>query len=370
MMPGMQRTGVSRKIENEDDRRQLKALLDELKPPKSYGFIVRTAGLGRSKRVLRADLNYLLRLWKAVSQRAKAEQAPCELYRESDLVIRTIRDVFSSDISSIVTDNPDVADRVRDFLKAAMPRSLRKVKLYEGSQPLFYHYKIEKEIDKIHSRRVELSCGGSLVIDQTEALVAIDVNSGQSRAHGNAESMAYHINKEAAPEIARQLRLRDLGGLIICDFIDMRDPKHRRNVETCFRDAMKSDRARSKTLRISQFGIVEMTRQRLKPSFTSSIYEQCSRCGGTGLLKSTESVTFDVMRALKVVLNQEDVASVQLTLSRPVASDLQNSKRHWLTELETSSGRTITIVPDDSCAPSEFSFQCKNARGSKVSVEV
>ena len=370
MMPGMQRTGVSRKIENEDDRRQLKAVLSDLNPPKDYGFIVRTAGLGRSKRILRADLNYLLRLWNAVSQRAKSEQAPCELYRESDLVIRTVRDVFSSDISGMITDSPDVASRIHDFLKAAMPRSLGKVKLYQGNTPLFYHYKIEQEIDKIHSRRVDLSCGGSLAIDQTEALVAIDVNSGQSRSHGDAESMAYNINMEAAPEIARQLRLRDLGGVIICDFIDMRDAKHRRNVETCFREAMKSDRARSKMLRISQFGIVEMTRQRLRPSFASGIYEQCLHCSGTGLVKSAESATFDVMRTLRLILNHDDVASVELTLARPVAVYLQNAKRHWLTEMEKSSGKKVTIIPDDSRGPGEFSFECKNARGSKVSVDI
>ena len=370
MMPSMQRTGVSRKIENEEDRRQLKTLLEELSPPKNYGFIVRTAGLGRGKRDLRADLNYLLRLWKAVSNRAKSEQAPCELYRESDLVIRTIRDVFSSDISNIVTDNAEVANRAREFLQAAMPRSLRKVKLYEGQQPLFYHYKIEKEIDKIHNRRVELPCGGSLVIDQTEALVAIDVNSGQCRIHGDAESMAYHLNMEAAPEIARQLRLRDLGGVIICDFIDMREAKHRLQIEKTLREAMKKDRARSKVLRISQFGIIEMTRQRLRPSFSSSVYVECSRCSGTGLVKSAESVTFDVMRALKLVLNHDEVAHVQLKLPRPVAYHLQNTKRHWLAELEKSSGRTITIVPDDNCRPDEFEFECKNARGSKVSVEI
>ena len=370
MMPGMQRTGVSRKIEDEQERRQLKTLLEDLTPPKNYGFIVRTAGFGRSKRELRSDLNYLLRLWQAVSKRANAEQAPCELYRESDLVIRTIRDVFSSDIANIVTDNPEVAARVREFLKAAMPRSLRKVKLYEDKQPLFYHHKIEQEIDKIHSRRVQLPCGGSLVIDQTEALVAIDVNSGQCRIHRDAESMAYHINMEAAPEIARQLRLRDLGGLIIHDFIDMRDPKHRHNVEKALRDAMKSDRARSKMLRISQFGIIEMTRQRLRPSFSSSVYQECSHCGGAGLVKSAESVTFDVMRALRLILNRDEVTSIQLTLSRPVAYHLQNSKRFWLAELEKSSGRTITIVADDSCSPNEFQFQCKNARGAKVSVDI
>ena len=370
MMPGMRRAGVSRKIEDEEDRRQLKDLLESLKPPKNYGFIVRTAGLGRSKRDIRADLNYLMRLWKAVDKRVKNEQAPCELYRESDLVIRTIRDVFSSDITQIITDSSDVAARIRDFLKAAMPRSLRKVKLYEGSKPLFHHYKIASEIDKIHNRRVTLPSGGSLVIDQTEAFVAIDVNSGKSRSHGNAEAMAYNTDKEAALEIARQLRLRDLGGLIICDFIDMINAKHRRNVEKVLREAMKNDRAHSKSLRMSQFGIIEMTRQRLRPSLSSSVYEECPHCNGAGLVKSAQSVTLDAMRTLKIVLNHDDVATVKLSLSPPAAHHLQNANRQWLAQLEESSGRTITILSDQACGQDEFKLSCQNARGSKVAVKV
>ena len=370
MMPGMRRTGVSRKIEDEEERRQLKDLLESLNPPKNYGFIVRTAGRGRGKRELKGDLNYLHRLWQAVDKRVKSEPAPCELYRESDLVIRTIRDVFSSDISEIITDNSDVASRIRDFLKAAMPRSLRKVKLYQGSKPLFHHYKIEPEIDKIHSRRVSLPSGGSLVIDQTEALVAIDVNSGQSRSHGNAESMAYNTNKEAAPEIARQLRLRDMGGLIVCDFIDMLDARHRSGIEKTLREAMKNDRARSKTLRMSQFGIIEMTRQRLRPSLASSVYEECPRCRGGGLVKSAQSVTLDAMRAIKLVLNHDDVATVELRLSRPAARHIQNANRQWLAEAEKSSGTTITIVADESCGQDEFQFSCHNSRGSKVAVKI
>ena len=370
MMPGMQRTGVSRKIEDEEKRRELRDLLDSLNPPANYGFIVRTAGMDRAKRDLRADLNYLQRLWQAVSKRANNEQAPCELYRESDLVIRTVRDVLSSNITEIITDNPEVAGRVRDFLKAAMPRSLGKVTLYEENEPIFHHFKIEKEIDKIHSRRVELKGGGSIYLDQTEALVAVDVNSGQSRAHGNAELMAYRTNMEAAPEIARQLRLRDLGGLILCDFIDMRDAKHCREVEKTLREAMKSDRARSKALRMSQFGIIEMTRQRLRPSFASSLYQQCPRCGGAGAVKTPESVTFDPMRALKIVLNHDTVASVRLSLSPQAASYLQNNKRRWLADLEGSSGRSITIQVDETFNPDDFEFECRNARGSKVSIEI
>ncbi len=370
MMPGMRRAGVSRKIEDEEDRRQLKDLLESLNPPKNFGFIVRTAGLGRSKRDMKADLNYLLRLWQAVSKRVKNEQAPCELYRESDLVIRTIRDVFSSEISNIITDNPNVATRIRDFLKAAMPRSLRKVKLYEGSKPLFHHYEIEAEIDKIHNRRVILPSGGSLVIDQTEAFVAVDVNSGKSRSHGNAEAMAYNTNKEAAVEIARQLRLRDLGGLIICDFIDMLESKHHRDIERILREAMKNDRAHSKSLRMSQFGIIEMTRQRLRPSLSSSVYEECPHCKGAGLVKSAQSVTLDAMRALNIILSHEDVASVTLSLSGPAAHHLLNANRQWLAQREEASGKTITILPDNTCGQDEFLVDCQNARGSKIAVKI
>ena len=370
MMPGMHRTGVSRKIEDEEQRRELRTLLDSLNPPKNYGFIVRTAGMGRSKRDIRADLNYLQRLWAVVSRRINEEQAPCELYRESDLVIRTLRDILSSDISDITTDNPQVDSRVRDFLKAAMPRSPGKVKLYEGNEPIFHHFDIEKEIEKIHSRRVQLKCGGSLFIDQTEALVAVDVNSGQSRSHGNAETMAFNINKEAAPEIARQLRLRDMGGLIVCDFIDMREAKYRREVEKILREAMKTDRARSKILRMSQFGIIEMTRQRLGPSFASNLYQECPCCNGLGMVKTKESVTFDAMRALKLILNHKEVVSVQLALPGAAASYLQNSKRQWLTDLEKSSGQSVVIQTDESLNSDEFRFECRNARGSKVSVQI
>jgi ribonuclease E len=262
MMPWMRKHGVSHKIEDDQERARLRQILDESEPPKGMGFIIRTAGQGCSKRDIQNDLKYLERLWKAVEKRIETEKAPRGLYQESDLVIRTLRDVFNSKISRIICDSEDVFRKIKDFLSIATPRLKRRVVYYDGKVPLFHKYQVEDEIAKVQSRTVGLKCGGSIVIEQTEALVAIDVNSGRYRKRQSAEQTAYEINMEAAVEIARQLRLRDLGGLIICDFIDMRNEKHRRDVEKAFRNAVRADRARSKILRISRFGVVEMTRRR------------------------------------------------------------------------------------------------------------
>jgi len=255
MMPWMKKNGVSHKIEDEDERKRLRQILDECKPPKGQGFIIRTAGQGCSKRDVQNDLSYLRRLWTAIEKRIDAETAPGELYQESDLVIRALRDVFNSKITRIVCDSESVIRKIKDFISIASPRFKRRVVHHDSQIPLFHKYKIEEEIARIQSRRVELNAGGSIVIEQTEALVAIDVNSGRNRSKKDAEQTAYQSNIEAAEEIARQLRLRDLGGLIICDFIDMRNAKHRKEVERAFRMAVKTDRARTKILSISRFGV-------------------------------------------------------------------------------------------------------------------
>jgi ribonuclease E len=259
MMPWMRKHGVSHKIEDEDERTRLRQILEESKPPKGTGFIIRTAGQGCSKKDIQNDLRYLKRLWTAIEKRIETEKPPGELYQESDLVIRTLRDVFNSKISRIICDSESVTRKIRDFLSIATPRLKKRVTYYDSKVPLFHKYRIEDEIAKVQSRTVELKGGGSIVIEQTEALVSIDVNSGRYRKGQSAEHTAYQTNMEAATEIARQLRLRDLGGLIICDFIDMRSEKHRRDVEKAFRSAIKTDRARSRILRISRFGVVEMT---------------------------------------------------------------------------------------------------------------
>jgi len=265
MMPWMRKQGISHKIEDDDERVRLRKIFEESKPPKAMGFIIRTAGQGCSKRDLQNDLKYLQRLWWAIEKRMKVDKAPCGLYQESDLVIRTLRDVFNSKISRIICDSENVVRKIKDFLSQAYPRMKRRVVFYDDKVPLFHKYQIEDEITKVQSRVVELKGGGSIVVEQTEALVAIDVNSGKYRKQQSAEQTAYKINIAATKEIARQLRLRDLGGLIICDFIDMRSEKHRKEVEKAFRAAVKTDRARSKILRISRFGVVEMTRQRMRP---------------------------------------------------------------------------------------------------------
>jgi len=266
LMPGLGRLGVSRKIEDEATRRQLRDLLAGLHPPEGMGFIVRTAGLGRTKRDLQRDLQYLVRLWKVVQTRAQSTKAPAEVFRESDLVMRTLRDAFTPDITTIWIDSEAVLKRVREFMKIAMPRHVDVARLYADKVPLFHKYRVEEAIERIYSRTVSLPKGGSLVIDQTEALVAIDVNSGRFRHGRDAEESAHQLNLMAAKEVARQIRLRDLGGLLVIDFVDMLKAENRRHVERVFREAFKGDKARSQMLHISKFGIIEMTRQRVQPS--------------------------------------------------------------------------------------------------------
>jgi ribonuclease E len=366
MMPGMEQLGVSRKIEDDEQRRKMRDLLAQLTLPGNMGFIVRTAGIDRTKRDLQRDLTYLARLWERVEARIKNEPAPATLYRESDLVIRTIRDVYDSNLDRIVVDNPAVASRVREFLRIASPRAQDVVELYDGAEPLFHRYGIEHEIDQLQSRHVPLPCGGSLVIESTEALVAIDVNSGRFRVPENAEETAYRVNIEAADEIARQLRLRDLGGLIICDFIDMLQDKHRRAVERRLSDALKKHKERAKLLRISRFGLLEMTRQRQRPSFAKGMFRECPQCAGTGRVKAVESVALDLMRRIRLASHREGVASIDVRVSTAVANDLLNRKRHQISELERLRSQSIRIHGTPGMSGDDVSISCTDRRGREV----
>jgi ribonuclease E len=368
MMPWMKRFGVSHKIEDEEERRRLRQIISELKLPRDIGFIIRTAGADCSKREMQSDLNYLSRLWKAIQSRMESEDAPADLYQESDLIIRTLRDVFDSRINRVICDSEVVARKVKDFLHIAMPRFRNRVTHYTGKVPLFHKYGLETEIAKIYSRRVELKGGGSLVIEPTEAIVAIDVNSGRYRRHQNAEQTAYKTNMEAAVEITRQLRLRDLGGLIICDFIDMRNEKHRREVEKTFRAAMKADRARSQILRMSRFGIIELTRQRMRPSLQSSTYLDCPRCGGAGVVKSLESLSIELMRLVNLAVAQASIKQVSLTVAPEVATFLQNEKRQVIGRVEQETGSKITINTDSKCISERYQIICYDERGSEVPI--
>jgi ribonuclease E len=366
MMPGMRRLGVSRRIEDEESRGKLRGVLNELELPEGMGFIARTAALERNKRELQNDLSYLTRLWRAVERRIQSDAAPAELYRESDLVIRTIRDVFTDDIRKIVVDDEEVLTRAREFLSIFSPDSEQVVTAYTSPEPIFHKYGIEAELERLHSRHVPLKSGGSLVIDQTEALVAIDVNSGRFRTEDDAEATAYKINCEAADEIPRQLRLRDLGGVIVCDFIDMRLESHRRDTERRLIENLKKHKERAKVLRTSAFGLIEMTRQRQRASLTRSVYRDCRHCRGTGLVKTIESVTLDVMRLIQLAVTREHIRMVEITVSPEVAYLLQNRKRALINELETNHRRIISIRPEPNFSLDQVEISCTDARGRVV----
>jgi ribonuclease E len=366
LMPALGRIGVSRKIESDEDRRRLRDILRELNPPKGVGFIVRTAGTDRTKKELSRDLAYLLRLWKVIVRRIKKTTGPVDIYEESDMIIRTIRDIFTGDVDTIYIDEPKAFERAKEFLQIVMPRYVSRLKLYEGREPLFHKYKLDEEIAQINQRRVPLKGGGSLVIDQTEALVAIDVNSGSFRTDGSAEESAYQLNQIAAREIARQLRLRDLGGVVVNDFIDMRKERNRRSVEHTLRDAMKRDRARTKILRTSPFGLIEMTRQRIRPSIKRSVYKECPSCGGSGLVKSAESMAIEVVRKLIMCAHTNQVARITVTVEEEVANYINNKKRRDLVQIEQESNVEVQVVSGEGLSPEYLKIDCVDANGREV----
>ena len=301
-----------------------------------------------------------------IVRRIKKTKAQTDIYEENDMIIRTIRDIFTADVDTIYIDEPSAYERAREFLQLVMPRYVNRLQLYEGKEPLFHKYGMDDEIAKIHRREVPLKQGGSIVIDQTEALVAIDVNSGSFRADDSAEETAYQMNLLAAKEIARQIRLRDLGGVLVNDFIDMRKEKHRRSVERALRDATKRDRARTKILRTSPFGLVEMTRQRVRPSLKRSVYRDCPVCAGTGIVKSAESMAIEAIRALILSSQQQDVASVAITVAGDVAEYLNNKKRRELARLEDEGDLTVQIIGSEEVAPEHLDVACRDAEGREV----
>lgn len=351
MMPNVRHHGISRKITDEDERQRLRQILSEMNLPPNMGFIVRTAGAGRTKSDLVKDLAHLQNLWKVISERIKESKPGDLIYRESDLVIRTIRDLFTPDINKIIIDSQPEYERARDFLKTFMPRYQRVLHLYTDPQPLFHRYKIEEEIERIRQRKVNLPMGGAIVIDQTEALVAIDVNSGKIKHETDPEETAFRTNMAAAPEIARQLRLRDLGGIIICDFIDMRSPKHIRAVEKALADALKRDRARTKVLRMSRFGIIEMTRQRVRTSLLQASSEHCPYCGGAGQIKSPETVSLEVIREIRAQLTNPTARGIEVIVNPRVAHYLQNELRRELVRLEDTFQKYIRITGREEFTP-------------------
>jgi len=366
LTPDSTRIGVSRKIVDETERARLKQIIEELKPPANLGMIVRTAGERQTKRELSRDFNYLRRLWKVIENKEKKAEVPSVIYQESDLVIRTIRDIFSTDINEIVIDSEAVFKKIRYFLRLIMPSCVKKLKLYNEQEPLFHKYNIEREIEKINKREVRLPRGGTIVIEQTEALVAIDVNSGKYREESDPERTALKTNMKAAKEIARQVRLRDIGGVIIVDFIDMKEEKNMRAVEKTLEASLKRDRARKKILKISKFGIVEMTRQRIRPSLKSVIYEGCKNCGGTGETETIESTCLSLMRQIKSMVNNPKIKKIEITSSDVVAGYLLNKKRKKLAELEEKFSKTIIINGIIGHKSGAAAINCTDSEGSRI----
>ncbi|WP_147651744.1 Rne/Rng family ribonuclease [Vulcaniibacterium gelatinicum] len=338
--------GVSRRIEG-DDRAALKEALDKLNIPDDMGVIIRTAGVGRDAEELQWDLDYLLQVWKAIAEAALSKPAPFLIYQESRLIIRALRDYMRADIGEILVDTEEMYQEAREFIEQVMPHNLRKLKLYKDSTPLFNRFQIESQIENAYERMVRLPSGGALVIDQTEALTAIDVNSARATRGGDIEETAFQTNLEAAEEVARQLRLRDLGGLVVIDFIDMSSNKHQREVENRLQNALKYDRARVQIGRISRFGLLEMSRQRLRPSLGEASQIVCPRCEGHGRMRSVESLSLSILRVAEEHAMKENTGQVLVQAPPQIANYLLNEKRRALVEIEQRHDAPIVIVADD-----------------------
>ena len=353
LMPGSKHGGISRQIEDEPQRQRLRQIISELSVPDGIHLIVRTAGENRTKRDLSRDFRYLLRLWKNIKATAQEMKAPTLLYQERDLTIRAIRDYFTADIKRIQVDNKEVYKRVKDFMAVVSPRHRWLVKPYKEKRPIFAEYELENQIETIYSNRVHLKSGGFLVIDTTEALVAVDVNSGRSSREKKLWETAFKTNMEAAVEVPRQLRLRDLGGLVVIDFIDMRDAKHIRQVEIALREEFKKDRAKTEMGRISKFGLMEVSRQRLRPSVQSSSYVSCLRCSGTGVVRSTEATALTYLRKIWLELSRGKANQVHGYFAKEVADYLLNMKRAELLKLENRYAAKIQIEGRQDITPGE-----------------
>lgn len=348
LMPNNPRGGgVSRRIEGED-RQELKAALDQLEYPNGMSIIARTAGIGRDAPELQWDLNYLLKLWTAIDGAAKGGKGAFLIYQESSLVIRAIRDYFNGDIGEILIDTDDIYEQAHQFMSHVMPEHGHRVKRYRDDAPLFSRFQIEHQIETAYSRIVQLPSGGAIVIDQTEALVAVDVNSARAIKGGDIEETATRTNLEAADEVARQARLRDLGGLIVIDFIDMEESKNRREVENRLRDALRQDRARVQFGSISKFGLLEMSRQRLKPTLSEGSSIPCPRCGGSGHIRDTESSALQILRVIQEESLKDSTAAVLVQVPVEVASFLLNEKRTEITKIELKQRINVLLVPNKS----------------------
>lgn len=354
LMPNNPRAGgISRRIEG-DERLELKEALDSLDVPEDVGLIVRTAGVGKSPEELQWDLKVLLHHWEAIKKAAESRPAPFLIHQESDVIVRAIRDYLRRDIGEILIDNKKVFEKAKNHIRLVRPDFINRVRLYEGEVPLFSHYQIESQIESAFQREVRLPSGGSIVIDVTEALTAIDINSSRSTRGGDIEETALNTNLEAADEIARQLRLRDLGGLIVIDFIDMTPIRHQREVENRMREATRQDRARIQFARISRFGLLEMSRQRLSPSLSEASSHICPRCQGTGKVRDNESIALSILRLLEEEAIKENTAQVHTIVPVQIATYLLNEKRNAISNIEKRHNVQIVVVPSESMETPHF----------------
>jgi ribonuclease E len=357
LMPSLTRSGVSKKIESRTERQRLKKLLEEIDPPPGMGYIIRTAGIGREQHELEMDLEYLLKLWNTIVKRVRQDRSPSLVYQESDLVVRTIRDTFTPDVDEVIVDNETVYQKAKDFLMAVMADQQDRINLYEETRPLFHAVGLEDQIERIYSRKVNMKSGGTLIIDQTEALVAIDVNSGKFREEDDLEETAFRTNMEAVEEIARQLRLRDLGGVIINDLIDMQDDGHKRDVERKLRECLGDHKERMKLAKISPFGMVEMTRQRVRPSLQRSNAVPCPHCKGSGFVRTVDSMGLKILREITEILVRNKARRVRVRANVRVADFLRRNKGDKVKRLEEAHQKPILIVGDHDLGTEDYEIQ-------------
>jgi len=344
LLPNKPGSGISRKVEDEEDREKIKNVMKQIKIPEGMGFIVRTAGYNRTKQEMTRDLQHLLRLWREINKKAKTINEPSLIYQETDFGVRSIRDYLTSEIEEILVDEPETFRKMRAYLKAISPRYMKLLKLYKDKPPLFDKYNLEEQIRVIYQERVELKSGGYIIINPTEAMITIDVNSGRGSNKKNIEETAFKTNLEACEEIARQLRLRDLEGLIAIDFIDMIDKKHIADVEKAFKKALSIDKARIQLSRISKFGILELSRQKKQSTIQEISYTKCPYCNGSGLRPSLEYAALNAFRKIESAAVQGIYAELKIILPHEIADYLLNRKRHELLELELTFDISLNII--------------------------
>ena len=371
LMPGSDSAGVSRKVEAESERKKLKEMAAELNIPEGIGFIIRTEALGKKQAELAKDFHYLLKLNESIREAAARVKGPALIYQESDLIIRTIRDYFTAEIDEVLVDSIEVYEQAKAFFKEVMPRMASRVKLHQEKRPIFSRYQLEEQIDQIYEKKVLLKSGGSLVIEPAEALVSIDVNSGKSTGEKGVEDTAFKTNMEAAEEAARQLRLRDLGGLIVIDFIDMRDRKHNADVEKTLKHALKSDKARVTVGKISQFGLLEMSRQRIRQTANEAVYLECPHCEGRGRIKSVEAMALSFLRKVHGAAAKGTTGEVRGELPLEVAYYLLNRKKRDLAKIEADYDIEVTIKGKPSFLMNQIEMELlKREKSSETSSEI